>query len=331
MATPDLTQPTEEQQTIASVFALDEPSEAQAPGAGADVVAPSPAPDPLVPPVVPATPTPPAPSSPADAAPASATPASVPPVAPAPSSAEVPPAAVPPASPSPEVLERNAAQATIQALQQQIAHLTAQPPAGGPGAAAPPATTTGTDGAALIEYALSVPPELGQAIFGEDPAIAMQGLQVLVNSLATVIHTRVNASFQQTLQRRDAEMQQSQMHVQRQQAAEQMQQDYYGAFPAHNNPVVKQIVAQQAGQLQVEYPNLPWNADYVNALGARVNQAIAALTGQPAADPAAPTPTPPAPPPPKPAGFAPAGTRGAIPNGEGSELDLIASTFALDD
>ena len=48
---------------------------------------------------------------------------------------------------------------------------------------------------------------------------------------------------------------------------------YFDAYPTHNDPIIQPIIQQQAAQMAQEFPHLPWNKDYVAALGTRVNAA----------------------------------------------------------
>jgi len=311
---------------MASVFGLDSfemPSDAPeaagasvpaaappaAPEPGAGVVAPSPVPAPV--PAAPAAPTNVAP------APAPAAPEALPPLA-APATGATPqaPAAAPPAAPTPEALE-------LASLRAQVAHLL-QAQQQQPSATAP-AATPAQPAEEAVRYDLAIPDQLASAIFNEDANVARNGMTHLVNSLATQIHTRLRNEYREELQTFRQEGQRAQQQQTEAQQVETMQQEYYGQFPAHNNPAIKQIVAHEAQQLQAQYPALTWGPDYRNALGARVNATLAAL-----AAPAAPAPSPtPAPTPaPRPAAFASPGTRGAIPAFEGDPQALMNDTFA---
>lgn len=222
-------------------------------------------------------------------------------------------------------------QAQIQALQAQLAAQTASP---SPQAGTPAAPASGQPGAEPpVSYDLTIPPQLADALFNEDRNIAQQGMSHLINSLGKHIHERLQTQFRQELAQRDQAAQQQQTQQTQAAAAEQMQKDYYGAFPAHNNAAVKQIVAMAAGEMASQYPNLPWDARYIAALGARVNQHLTTLAGggsaaAPAlpAAPAAPT----AAPAPAHAPFAPTAPRSAIPSFEADgQADVIADTFSF--
>jgi hypothetical protein len=156
--------------------------------------------------------------------------------------------------------------------------------------------------------------------------VARQGLTHLVNSLAQMIHTRVRADYRGEMDQRFQQRDQVQGQAQEREQIAAMQRDYYGAFPTHNNPAIKQIVALEAGNMATQYPNLPWGPDYIAALGARVGAQLAALGAPAAPQPATPTPAAPVPAA-RPAAFAPTAPRSAIPNFEQGQADTIADTF----
>jgi hypothetical protein len=211
----------------------------------------------------------------------------------------------------------------MASLRQMVADLTArlgQPQAG----AQTPATQQPGQpaGEAPPAYNLAIPPQLSEAIFNENPQIAQQGLTHLVNSLAQQIHQTVRTEFRQELTTRDQQAQQQQQQGQQTQQQEQMQRDYYGTFPAHNNPAIKQIVAHEAQQLQAAYPGLSWGPDFMNALGARVNQTVASLARQQPQAASAPAPSA------APAPFVPSSPRPMIPAGGDDLQTLMDSTMA---
>jgi len=177
-------------------------------------------------------------------------------------------------------------------------------------------------------YALTIPKEVQDFLTSDDPAQNVAAVQHIANSLATIVHTQVMAEVNARLEGllREQENRQA-MSAQEQQIAEAKNQ-YFTAFPAHNDPLVLPLVQQAAQQLAVEFPNLTWNEQYIASLGARVNQKLDQLRGGPAPAPApAPaTPAPPAPAP-KPPAMMPFGVSGGgIPAFEQDQAE-IDSTF----
>lgn len=166
-----------------------------------------------------------------------------------------------------------------------------------------------------IDYrALAVPDQVYDAIFSEDVTTSKQGLNSLLAGLSQAIHTRLRAEMGDTITRYGERAKSEQSAAQQQQTVaqqrQQMQDQFYGKFPALNNPIARQIVSTVAGQLAVELPNATWDDAYMASLGARAQSEIAKLAGiaQPEAAPAAPTPAP-APVPQRPAAFVQPGAR----------------------
>jgi len=321
--------PANDTDTMASVFGLDDsfdngftppsstndvpaapaPLSAPAePAAGAGVVAPSPVPvaAPVAPQQAPVAPALPPLATPAPAA----TPQQPAPAAPA-----------QPAAPTAQELEMASLRATIAHLQAQITQSGGQP-------GTPPTSPAQPAAPEAPRYELSIPSQLGDAIFSEDRGTAIMGMQHMINSLASTIHQRLQGEFRQELNSYDQRQVQAQTATQQQQQAQQAQQAYYSAFPTHNNPVVQQIVFHEAQQLQAQYPNLPFDQNYISALGARVNASIALLNGQQQQQPPAPAPAlPPTHVPPRPAPFAPTGQRMAPVTGDDLQ-DMMDQTMA---
>jgi hypothetical protein len=180
-------------------------------------------------------------------------------------------------------------------------------------------------------YNLNIPQPVLEAVFNQDATVAGQGMHHLVNNLASIIHRNVLAATRKDLEKyktsQTASTQEADFNKQRDAA----QGEYFAAYPTHNDPMIKLIVAQQAQQLGAEYPQLPWGEQFKVALGARVEDALTRLRGgQPAAATPAPTPTPtPVTPTPKPASFLPVTPgNGGIPHFE-NDQEVIASTFSF--
>lgn len=314
---------------MAGVFGLDtafltggEPApgstEALASEPAAGVAAPSPAAEPSPAPVAPPAPVvEPAPAQPL--ADANASPVAAPVVDPA----------APPRTPEDQALY-------VRSLEAQVAALKATPPAQ-PQAPAPSGSSSAPGTAPTEEtpaYALSIPTDVTAAIFGEDQSTAVSGLTHLINSLAKVIHQKVVSDINPRIQAVRSEYAEAGAMAQRQAEAKQYQDAYYGKFPTHNTPVLLPIIQEQAGLLAAQFPGVPVDDNWYNALGSRVNAAIGAASAAAGIVPAAPAPTP-APAAPKPAGMLPAAAPRAaalIPGTEGSDelngVDNIMSTFS---
>lgn len=213
-------------------------------------------------------------------------------------------------------------------VQQLLAERQAAQPApqqqGAPGA--PPAPQGTGEQEEAPRYSLTIPDQVSQAIFSEDPATAKQGMEHLVNGLAIVIHTNLRKEFQANIQQlesaRQTQVQQEQEQAQRQAAIDK----YYGSFPTHRDPTVMQIVAAENAALAAQFPGHPFDDAYIGALGTRVNAKLQALSGAQTA-PAAPAAVPV---PPRPAPMMPSAPSagGNIPAFE-RQQDEIADTFSF--
>jgi len=264
----------------------------------------------------------------APAAPAAAAPPAAAPALPGIQEPAAPAAAVPAA---PDALKLASLEATVQALQAQLAQRAA--PAA-PAAEVPAAPLVKPE---EVNYGLTIPNEVLTAVFSEDQAQAAAGMTHLVNSLANIVHRNVLTAARRDLHSMRTEIQNESSYSVQEQARRDAQQQYYTAFPTHDNPNIKILVAAEAQKLGAEHPNLQWGPDFMNALGARVNNVLTSLGANPAVAPQSPapaasaqglSPTAPVQPPPKPASFMPQAPSGGIPAFEAGQ-DLIADTFSF--
>lgn len=275
---------------------------------------------------------PPAPApAPAAPAPAPATPSAEP--TPALSGAPETPPAAPPAVDE-NALRTASLTAQVDALTRELEQLRASPQTGSQPApqATPAAPETGQQGGpptVPFKYGLTLPEPVQQMLLSDDPAKNVQAIQAIVNDLGTIVHHSVISQVRGEMQQALAGLlQQANSAVEgdtRQQAAEQAREAYYTKFPDHKNPLMLPIVQAEAQKLAAEFPHLQWGDQYMNALGVRVQNAVAALSGQPPQPSQDPTPQP-APqggnaPPARPAAMLPSGSRPApvTPSGEISE------------
>lgn len=144
---------------------------------------------------------------------------------------------------------------------------------------------------------LQVPPQLIQHMVDRDGNLdanaAAQAMTHMLNQAMQHVHSQIMERVPTLIDSRTNELQ---SRIQSDRTAEQARNDYYASFPQHQNPAVQAIVAQELASLQQQYPGAPWSESYRNALGQRVNAAIAQLTGQPTQPglvPQAPQPTTP--------------------------------------
>jgi len=129
-------------------------------------------------------------------------------------------------------------------------------------------------GVPIEQVHLTVPDALYGAVFAEDERVSKQGMNVLVSSIATAavnhVLQRVSPIVQAHLQHYDQSTRQSS-------TAQGQEEDYYKAFPAHRNPLFRTAIEAEMQKMATEMPNAPWNEDFRNALGTRVNRTLQLL------------------------------------------------------
>lgn len=165
---------------------------------------------------------------------------------------------------------------------------------------------------------------------GEDAEQSQKGLQFLINSLAFTVHTRVRKEIEHRETALLDKFGQTQQQLTAQQSKQQAMERYYSAFPTHRTEALGGLINQVGAQIAAEMPDAPFDDQFINALGARVNQKLAEMAGaQAAPTPApAPTPTPTPAPPAKPAGFLPANPGTKPASGGESQEDVVADVFS---
>lgn len=129
----------------------------------------------------------------------------------------------------------------------------------------------------LLDYRLAMPDDVAAAIFNEDPNVARQGLTHVINAVGREVHTRVLRQVDELVNQR---LQSYGQQTTAQQAQERMRQEYFQAFPQHNDPATQMIVAQEAQVMWGANPTLTWDENAKLALGARVNARLGIQTQQ---------------------------------------------------
>lgn len=283
--------------------------------AGAGVDAPSPAP--VTPPVAePVTPPAPVTPEPAPAAPQATTPPAAPTTPPV-----AQPAVVPPTE---EQLRTQSLAAQVDALQQQLQQMRANPAVAQPQAGQQPQAESG--GPPVRRYNLTLPQQIKDALISEDPEQSVAAIGNIVNDLGTIVHntvmTEVRQSFAALLQAAGA----SEQIEKQTSTANAAQEAYYSKFETHRNPLYLPLLQAESQRMAAEFPHLTWNEDYINALGTRVNARVAELATQTGFAPV-PAPAPVAAPPARPAPMMPSGNRGSTPGTAIEGGDLIEDTL----
>ena len=178
-----------------------------------------------------------------------------------------------PSSQEPSV---QALQAQVQALIAQNAQLLERFQTQGAGSQAPQQGSSDQQGQQQVDpymdYRFAIPDDVANAIFNEDPNVARQGLSHLINSLGRVVHERVIKSVTERVLPQTLGEFQGNLSLSTQQ--ERMRTEYFGAFPQHKDPGTRLIVAQEAQAMWTQNPQLQWDQNAMNALGARVNQRL---------------------------------------------------------
>lgn len=253
-----------------------------------------------------------------------------------------PPAAVPPQEPESRLTPEERLQlASMRGLQEQNAQLIEmlrnqqQQPQGQPAPGQPPQPSGGQTPPEQVH--LTVPDELYNAVFAEDETMSKRGMNILVSSIATAA---VNFALQKMGPMVDQRFQSYDQRMKATTTAQQQEADYYGAFEAHKNPVFRPVIESEMAKMAQEMPNAPWNEDFRNALGMRVNRTLQLLGfnvgmvpapqaqpggGQPPAAGFGAQPQGNGAPPPAPAPMLDNSSRQAAPQ---SGEDFIAATFA---
>lgn len=314
---------------VAEMFSIGDSSPAEPPVQGGETsggVSPAPAPTPSEPaggegvsgsPASPAEPSPAAPAAtPAPAATSEQPAPATPPAAEPPAAASGATPAEPP-KPDEQGLKLQSLEATVEALQAELAAARAHPAQ--PAPAGEPGTESGKP--ELPAYSLTLPQPVAEAILDtENPQRQAAGITHMMNSLATIVHHNVRLEMRQTIGALLRAAQQQEQTASSSAEIEQGRKQYYEAFPQHQNELITPLIQAEARQMAVEFPNIKWGPDYINALGTRVNNRIAALSGN--ATPASATP------PAVPAASIPAGSRAETPGTPLEGGDLILDTFS---
>lgn len=121
---------------------------------------------------------------------------------------------------------------------------------------------------------LAVPDQLYAQVFAEDETVSKQGLNLLVSAVAseaaTHVMQKIGPMIAENLQRFEGSLTAKS-------ASERQEEDYYGAFPTHKNPLYRQVIEAEMTAMTQAMPHASWTEDFRNALGARVNTKLQLL------------------------------------------------------
>lgn len=129
----------------------------------------------------------------------------------------------------------------------------------------------------LTNYQLAMPDDVAAAVFNEDPGVARQGLTHVINAVAREVHLRTMRHVDELVGQRLQSYGQQTTEAQHQ---EQMRQQYFAAYPQHNDPATRLIVAQEAQVMWGANPTQGWDQNAINALGQRVNARLGVVSQQ---------------------------------------------------
>lgn len=203
----------------------------------------------------------------------------VPAAPPEPPAPPTPPAPVvePPVAPSEDKLE-------LESLKAQVAALTAAAakPADPPAAAPVPAAAD--DQLAAVKF--EMPPQLRDALLGDDQDQFTAGINHLVSGILTTVQNAI-IPIQQELAALKASGGGSPSpaptgdpapgSVDLDAQAATMREQYFTTFSAHRADEFQPIIAAVASEMAAQYPGHAWNEQYIAAMGTRVTERAKAV------------------------------------------------------
>lgn len=175
---------------------------------------------------------------------------------------------------------------------------------------------------------LTVPDQLYQAIFDENPATSKQAVDLLVTAVA---HNAVTATLAKVQPMIDARLGEVLGSIESGKKVQSMEEAYFERFPAHKNELYRPLIQSVTDEKYKAFPHAEWNEMMIDAVGSTVNAKLAALginASQPAEDQNQPAPNGNGAQPqrrPQPAPMLDASARGGgVPQDSG---DFISNTF----
>lgn len=206
---------------------------------------------------------------------------------PQPSSPQPVPTGTPPApaqptaplSPEAQAVELASLRARLAAAETEVQQmrLGVAPPAAPTGQPEQPGPV-GPGGLQVEPIPVQLPPEIVGAILGEDQNAAVAALNHTVSLIATGLNHRFRVGLEGLRNEVAAHLGERMVEEDNQRLSEQAaahRADYFSAFPSHNKPIFQSIIAQEASLLAAQHPGVPWDINFRNALGQRVNAVLA--------------------------------------------------------
>lgn len=178
-----------------------------------------------------------------------------------------------PAAPAPLSVEAQLAVIQSQLANPQPAAIPAATPtpvANQPAATATPAAPDAELSTIMEAYNnFQVPPQLLDAINSDEPQTQAQGLQAIMIGVARAVTQQLHGHFAPQLAGVDERVQ---TNIQSTIQAQSVFNDFYGAYPALNNPQLLPVVqaTMQQMKLEPEFVNMQYGPQLRDALAARV-------------------------------------------------------------
>lgn len=198
--------------------------------------------------------------------------------------AGTPPAAQQPQSADEAALREASLRAQVASLQSVIDSMRSQsqPPQSGTPSAPPAGPESGQPAAEQpFRYNLTLPQPIVDALNSGEPEQIVPAIGKIVNDLGFIVHNTVIAQVRQEMQTAFSTLasmaERTNDGSTREAAREAAREQYFAAFKSHKNPLIEPIIQNEANKMAAEFPGLPWDANYINALGARVNAALEAI------------------------------------------------------
>lgn len=210
-----------------------------------------------------------------------------------------------------EALAEASRNAEVERLKRELAALQKQSEE--PKTTQPKSSEEQPKGPIAPEYKAQLPEQVLQALDSEDPAVRGNAMNGLMNGIMRTAHqvalNEVQKMRETILGEIKNEQAQTTQLTEQQQEVSKLQEKYYAAFPSHKDDKMLPIVQMQSSRLAAEFPDAPFDENFIAALGSRVNKYLSDLGVQtPAATEGNPAKVPN-----KPAAQLPAGTRSSQP------------------
>jgi len=121
----------------------------------------------------------------------------------------------------------------------------------------------------IPSYEFQIPNEIVESLASEDSQQRQAGLQKLVQGVGRSVHQTIREEMDQKLENVSKQVKQE---TQEETRADQIQRDYFGAFPHHDNEVLKPLVQRVSQQVMRERNVHKWTDTVRDEIGKRVDE-----------------------------------------------------------